>query len=89
MTALETLPSIFVERWPVILTSLLALFLALIVSNVLRSNPLANVPLVGEDLGNAEKRRKEYLKNGKNLYLTGYKKVRRLWSRVCNARSTD
>ncbi len=62
-------------RLPLLLPTLAALLAVLLLRNVLGRNPLANIPVAGQDLGGDEKRRQAYLLKAADLYLEGYKKV--------------
>ena len=75
MPAVQSLTSLLVDSWPAVLTTVVAFVAALTLPGILRGNSLSQIPLVGEDIGNAEKRRQEFLKNAKSLYFTGYEKV--------------
>ncbi|KAF2762310.1 cytochrome P450 [Pseudovirgaria hyperparasitica] len=43
---------------------------------LLTKNPLSQIPLIGEEIGNAKARRDYYLAHGKELYLRGCKKCK-------------
>ena len=75
MPAIQSFASLLVDSWPAVLTTVVAFVAALILPGILRGNSLSQIPLVGEDIGNAEKRRQEFLKNARSLYFTGYEKV--------------
>jgi hypothetical protein len=68
-------------KLPLILPTLATLFAVLLLQNFLTRKPLANIPVVGQALGNDEKRRQAYLSNAAGLYLEGYQKVGRLAKR--------
>lgn len=72
----QSLVDVAANRWPVVLTALLVCFVAAIapkLGNILR---LWTIPIVGEELGSTEKRRKAYLGGARKLYSDGYQKVR-------------
>lgn len=75
MAAVQTISDALVAKLPLILPTLAALLSVLILQNVLSRKPLANIPVVGQDLGGDEKRRQAYLFNAASLYREGYKKV--------------
>lgn len=64
------------NRWPVVLTALLVCFVAAIAPKVGSVLRLWTIPIVGEELGSTEKRRKAYLGGARKLYSDGYQKVR-------------
>lgn len=65
------------QRWPVAATALFACAVAYLLQAVLKSDPWADIPMVGTEFGGSEARRKQFM-NGeaRNLYLNGYRKVR-------------
>ncbi|UQC79553.1 cytochrome P450 [Colletotrichum lupini] len=65
------------QRWPVAATALFACAVAYLLQIVLKSDPWADIPMVGTEFGGSEARRKQFM-NGeaRNLYLRGYRKVR-------------
>lgn len=63
-------------RLSLILPTVVALTAVVLLQHyVLRRGSLANLPLVGQELGGDEKRRQLYLTKSRDLYLEGYKKV--------------
>ena len=64
------------NRWPVLLTALLVCFVAAIAPKLGSVLRLWTIPVVGEELGSTEKRRKAYLGGARKLYSDGYHKVR-------------
>ncbi|KAG9508132.1 hypothetical protein J7337_001695 [Fusarium musae] len=72
----QSLLDLVANRWPLLVTALLACVLAAIgprVANVLR---LWSIPTIGEELGNTEKRRQAYLGGARKLYSAGYQKFK-------------
>ena len=63
------------NRWPVLLTALLVCFVAAIAPKVESVLRLWTIPVVGEELGSTEMRRKAYLGGARKLYSDGYQKV--------------
>ena len=63
------------ERWPILLTSLVILASALLIPSLGNVFRLSQIPLVGRELGSAERRRKAYLTGARRLYTKGYEKV--------------
>jgi hypothetical protein len=72
----QSLPDAAANRWPVVLTALLVCFIAAITPKVGSVLRLWTIPIVGEELGSTEKRRKAYLAGARKLYSDGYQKVR-------------
>lgn len=64
------------NRWPVLLTALLVCLVAAIAPKVGSVLRFWTIPVVGEELGSTEKRRKAYLGGARKLYSDGYQKVR-------------
>ncbi|KZL82211.1 cytochrome p450 [Colletotrichum incanum] len=77
------------RRWPVAATALVACALVFIVQGVFKSDPIANIPMVGLEYGGQESRRKKYV-NGeaKNLYLNGYQKFKEQAFRITTSRKS-
>ncbi|KAF4944142.1 hypothetical protein FSARC_14749 [Fusarium sarcochroum] len=72
----QSLLDLAANRWPVLLSALIACFVAVVaprISSVLR---LWSIPTVGEELGNTEKRRQAYLGGARKLYSAGYQKFK-------------
>ncbi len=72
----QTIAEAVGAKLPVILPTLAALLAVLLLQYVFGRDPLANVPVVGQELGGDEKRRQAYLARAADLYLEGYEKVR-------------
>lgn len=68
---------ILAERWISLTTALVFLFAFLVVPDVLHQVRVSAIPLVGREIGNAEKRRQAYLTNSRALYEQGYRMVGR------------
>jgi hypothetical protein len=75
MADVQTLPEAVVARLPLILSTLAALFVVLLVQNVLGRKPLAHLPVAGGHLDGDEKRRQAYLTRAADMYVDGYQKV--------------
>ncbi len=78
MADARTISEALSARVPLLLPTLAALLIVLLLRNVLGRNPLANIPVAGQDLGGDEKRRQAYLLRAADLYFEGYKKVCKL-----------
>ncbi|KAL2161084.1 hypothetical protein VTH06DRAFT_8797 [Thermothelomyces fergusii] len=63
-------------RLSLILPTLAALVAVWLLQHALSRGPLANIPLVGQELGGDEKRRQAYLARAGDLYLEGYRKFK-------------
>ncbi|WZH47168.1 cytochrome P450 [Fusarium acuminatum] len=72
----QSLPDAAANRWPVVLTALLVCFIAAITPKVGSVLRLWTIPIVGEELGSTEKRRKAYLAGARKLYSDGYQKFK-------------
>ncbi|KAL0935965.1 ent-kaurene oxidase [Colletotrichum truncatum] len=70
------------NRWPLAATALFACVVAFLLQNAFKSDPLADLPMVGTEYGGAESRRKKFLGGAaKDLYLDGYRKFKeRAWT---------
>ncbi len=75
MADAQTISEAVSARLPFLLPTLAALLAVFLLRNVLGRNPLANIPVAGQDLGGDEKRRQAYLFKAADLYFEGYKKV--------------
>ncbi|KAK6716762.1 hypothetical protein SNK04_007713 [Fusarium graminearum] len=64
------------NRWPVLLTALLVCLVAAIAPKVGSVLRFWTIPVVGEELGSTEKRRKAYLGGARKLYSDGYQKFK-------------
>ena len=73
--ATQTLAHLFLDKWSISLTSVMACLVVLLMRVVRANKPLANFPLVGEELGGPKRRRLAYLSNCAELYETGYRRV--------------
>ncbi|SPQ25579.1 258d739b-6356-4995-8922-698f1a5f90e4 [Thermothielavioides terrestris] len=76
MADIQNIWGAFGAKLPLILPTLVALLVVLLVQNVWSRRPLANIPVVGEELGGDQKRRQAYLSRAADLYLEGYKKFK-------------
>lgn len=69
---MDQFTSILEERAPV-LASIAVVLVAVFAANVLFKNDyLSQIPLIGSEVGDAEKRRKAYITNGLDFYKKGY-----------------
>lgn len=73
MGNIQSLIDIAVNRWPVLLATIVVCLAAVFGPAVNRTILLWGLPVVGD--GNAEKRRMAYLSSAKKLYCEGYQKV--------------
>lgn len=64
-----------VARWPTIAATIIVLFMATILPNILRRDPLASLPTLGTN-------QKDFMTTGWNLYTEGHKKARNLLKRL-------
>lgn len=60
---------------PLVLPSIAAIIAFALFQHFFAPNPLANLPIVGEQYGSYEKKRQAYLTKAKELYGEGYSKV--------------
>jgi hypothetical protein len=84
MADVQAISDAISARLPLILPTLAALLAVVLLQNVLSRRPLANIPVVGQDLGGDEKRRQAYLVRAADMYVEGYKKV----GSLCGGSST-
>jgi hypothetical protein len=79
LTSAHSLPAaitaFLADRWPILSTVLVSFFAAVLLQTVLKGNPVANIPVIGKEIGDEEKRRLAYLGGAKRLYAEGYQKV--------------
>ncbi|KAJ0313165.1 hypothetical protein COL5a_004016 [Colletotrichum fioriniae] len=77
------------QRWPIAATAVVACAVALLLQTVLKSDPWADIPMVGTEFGGSEARRKQFM-NGeaRNLYLNGYRKFKERAFRITTARKS-
>ncbi|KAF4782347.1 cytochrome P450 [Colletotrichum scovillei] len=77
------------QRWPVAATALFACAVAYLLQTVWKSDPWADIPMVGTEFGGSEARRKQFM-NGeaRNLYLKGYRKFKERAFRITTARKS-
>ncbi|KAM0283941.1 hypothetical protein ACHAO9_009467 [Fusarium lateritium] len=71
----QSLINIATDRWPILLTAFIVCFVAAVAPKLSNLLHLKSIPLVGEELGNAENRRKAYLGGARKLYSAGYNTV--------------
>jgi hypothetical protein len=70
-----TASGLLATQWPFIATALLACATAWAFQALMKQTPLSKLPLIGTEIGDAEKRRVAYMRGAKQLYLDGYKKA--------------
>ncbi len=75
MATTDAILDALTARLPLVLPTVAVLVAMLLLQNVLRPQPLANIPVAGRDLGGDEKRRQAYLFKAADLYHEGYNKV--------------
>lgn len=64
------------NRWPLAATAAFACVVGLVLQNVLKTDPWADLPMVGTEFGGTESRRRKFLEgSARDLYLDGYKKA--------------
>ncbi|KAL2023330.1 hypothetical protein VTK56DRAFT_3068 [Thermocarpiscus australiensis] len=75
--AAQAISEIIGDKLPLILPTAVALFAVVIIQSFLTRSPsLANIPVIGQELGGDEKRRQAYFSRASELYLDGYKKFK-------------
>lgn len=62
-------------QWPYVLSTFLAFAAAWLLQLVFKQDPLSSLPMVGSEIGNADKRRAAFVQGAKNIYLEGYRKA--------------
>lgn len=73
MIVMDNLSSLLAERTPILASVVVLLGAAFIFSTYqLSSYGMNEIPLVGAELGNAEKRRTAFVSNAKDIYAKGY-----------------
>ncbi|KAJ0346899.1 hypothetical protein COL26b_007761 [Colletotrichum chrysophilum] len=77
------------NRWPIAATAVFACVVAVLLQSVLKSDPWADLPMIGTEFGGAESRRKKFLSgSAKDMYLDGYKRFKdRAW-RITTTRAS-
>lgn len=76
--AAQSLSTIVADRWITVSTAGLVIVASLWVPSLIAQFRTWQIPVVGEELGSAEKRRQAYLSGARALYNEGYRKVRYL-----------
>ena len=71
----SNLTELLAAQWPYVLSTLLAFAAAWLLQAVLKQDPLSSLPMVGSEIGNADKRRAAFVQGAKNIYLEGYRKA--------------
>jgi len=66
---------LFTQRWPLLAAAAATFLGASLFQYLYKWNIISSIPLVGEEIGDAEKRRVAYIMGAKRLYEEGYKKV--------------
>lgn len=69
------LTDLLAAQWPYVLSTILAFAAAWLLQVVLKQDPLSGLPMVGSEIGNADKRRAAFVQGAKNMYLEGYRKA--------------
>ncbi|KAI0887803.1 cytochrome P450 [Annulohypoxylon maeteangense] len=69
---MEAIAKVVEERGPVLASVAVILVTAFIASLLVGGSDNSNIPLVGTEVGNAEKRRKAFITNGYDFYKKGY-----------------
>ncbi|KAI1389674.1 cytochrome P450 [Hypoxylon trugodes] len=87
MATISVVMAIVANEWPILLAGLL-ITLSLTQAHLLRSSPIAKVPVIGSELGSDEKRRQAYLRNARQLYLDGYQKFKNGMFRIVSPRKS-
>lgn len=71
----QTLAHPLLDKWSISIISVVACLVVYLMRLVWANKPLANFPLVGEELGGSKRRRLAYLSNCAELYKAGYHRV--------------
>lgn len=69
------LTELLATQWPYVLSTFLAFAAAWLLQAVFKQDPLSSLPMVGSEIGNADKRRAAFVQGAKNFYLEGYRKA--------------
>ncbi|KAM0426396.1 hypothetical protein ACHAPT_008442 [Fusarium lateritium] len=75
MGNIQSFIDIAVNRWPILLATVIVCLAAAFGSTINRTILLWSIPVIGDELGNAEKRRMAYLGGARKLYSAGYQKA--------------
>ncbi|KAF4813289.1 Cytochrome P450 monooxygenase ATR2 [Colletotrichum tropicale] len=77
------------NRWPIAATAVFACVVAVLLQSVLKSDPWADLPMIGTEFGGAESRRKKFLSgSAKDMYLDGYKRFKERAWRITTTRAS-
>ncbi|KAF6835727.1 ent-kaurene oxidase [Colletotrichum plurivorum] len=77
------------SRWPLATTAVLACVVGVLLQAVFKSDPWADLPMVGTEFGGSESRRRKFLGGGaKDLYLDGYRKFKERAWRITTTRAS-
>jgi len=82
MASVQTIFDAISAKLPLILPTVAALVAVVLLQNVLNRRSIANIPVVGQDLGGEEKQRQAYIHNAASLYREGYQKFKNSVYRV-------
>lgn len=74
-------------QWPYVLTAVLACGVAWLLQVTLKSDALSKIPLHGNEIGDADKRREAYMKDARKLLADGTERFKNGIWRVTTARS--
>ncbi|KAI1033565.1 hypothetical protein LB505_012981 [Fusarium chuoi] len=76
MSNAQSFLDLVANRWPLLVTALVACFVATVAPRLVNVLRLWSIPTIGEELGNTEKRRQAYLGGARKLYSAGYQKFK-------------
>lgn len=67
---------VIVDRLPLVVSTTVVFLAFYLLKYVFTPDPLANLPVIGEELGGDGKRLQQFRSNARDIYNEGYKKVR-------------
>ncbi|KAI0193565.1 cytochrome P450 [Xylaria flabelliformis] len=76
------------ERWPVLLAALVTLTVAFAYPQALKAIRIAQIPIIGAELGGVTKRRQAYIISARKLYNDGYHKFKNGIFRITTPRDS-
>ncbi|KAK3385238.1 cytochrome P450 [Podospora didyma] len=89
MSGIQTIAKLASEKLPLVLSTVGAFLVVVILQYLLKGNPIAKIPIVGQHLGSDEKRRQAFLMRARDLYVEGYTNFKNGVFRVITAQESN
>lgn len=75
MAITQTISQVIFDKVPLILSGTILFLVVYVLKYFLTPDPLANIPIIGQELDGDKKRREEYSSKAKSVYIDGYNKA--------------